>query len=274
VSEKESTGILRSRQNPRVQEARRLARDPHLARHEGLFVADGTTLVREALEADLPAKAIFLDPADPEAEAIRTEATLRKIRPILAASTVLRAISNLATPQGAVGIFARPHHDLSHLLAATRAEGHPLIAVFHELQDPTNVGALIRTALAAGLAGVVSTEQTCDPFHPRAVRAAMGACLRLPICVDQPAAPLWQAMKRGGYRLLALDPRGDVPLAGLRLDRPTALLLGREGSGLEREARRACDASVRIPMAPGVESLGVAAAGAIVFYCLAMTSAQ
>jgi RNA methyltransferase, TrmH family len=268
VSEKHPREILRSRQNPRVQEARRLTRDPRLARREGVFAADGTILVREALKARLAPRAIFLDPADPEADAIRSLASRLHVDPTPVSHPVLQAISNLTTAQGAIGIFERPHHDLHHLLGAPHATGHPLIAVFHELQDPTNVGALIRTAMAAGLTGAITTEGTCDPFHPRAVRASMGACVRLPLCADQPADSLWETLKRGGYRLLALDPRDGLSPFDLRLDRPSAVVLGREGTGLEAGARIACEVSVRIPMAPGVDSLGVAAAGAIVFYAL------
>jgi len=262
--------VLRSRQNPRVQEARRLARDLRLARSEGVFIADGTKIVREALDAGLPPRAIFLDPDDPQADTIRAAASQYDARLNFAAPAVLQAISTLTTAQGAIGIFERPRHDLANLLAAPRENTPFALAVFHQLQDPTNVGALIRTALAAGLTGAITTEGTCDPFHSRAVRASMGACLRLPLCPDQPASPLWETLKRGGYRLLALDPRGALPLADLRLDRPTALILGREGTGLEPGARAACDASIRIPMAPAVESFGVAAAGAIVFHALGM----
>ncbi len=266
--------ILRSRRNPRVQEARRLAQDPRLARREGVLLADGVTLVRDALRAGLEGRFIFLDPEDPSAVAIRAEAALRKADVVLANETVLRAISTLTTPQGAVGIFARPAHDLRHLLAAPRAVAHPIVAVLHGLQDPTNAGALTRTALAAGLAGLIATAGTVDPHHPRAVRTSMGACFRLPIVVDEPAAALWETLRRGGYRLVALDPRGALPLRDLRADRPLAIVFGREGGGLNPEARAACDTAVRIPMTNGVESLGVAAAGAIVFYALGMIQAS
>jgi RNA methyltransferase, TrmH family len=262
--------ILRSRQNPRVQEARRLARDARLARDEGLFIADGTRVVQETLEAGIQPRVIFIDPDDPQADSIRAAASRCGARLNLVGPVILQAISTLTTAQGAIGIFERPRHELATLLAAPREDASLALAVFHQLQDPSNVGALIRTALAAGLTGAITTEGTCDPFHSRAVRASMGACLRLPLCTDQPASQLYETLKRAGFRLLALDPRGAVPLAEVRLDRPTALILGREGTGLDPDARAACDASVRIPMAPAVESLGVAAAGAIVFYALGM----
>lgn len=101
----------------------------------------------------------------------------------------------------------------------------------------------------------------------------MGASFRLPVVLDAEPALLWATLLRGSYRLLALDPQGDVDLGEVRGDQATAVVLGREGSGLDREAQAACIASVRIPMAGGVESLGVAAAGAIVFYALRSSQA-
>ncbi|MFB3909541.1 MAG: TrmH family RNA methyltransferase [Candidatus Eisenbacteria bacterium] len=261
---------IRSRQNPKVAEARRIAHDPREARRAGLLLADGVTLVLEALRAGLAPRIVLADPDDAAAFApVRAEATLRRAPLVPASRKVLEAISTLATPQGAVGIFARPSHELAPLLAAAAHAGPPLVAILHGLQDPANAGSLARTALAAGLAGIVTTAGTVDPFHPRAVRASMGAVFRLPIATDADAAPLFATLARSGYRRVALDPRGNVPLESIRLDRATAVLLGREGSGLDAEAEAACEERVRIAMANGVESLGVAVAGAILFYSLA-----
>lgn len=260
--------IIRSRQNERVQEARRIARDPRLARREGLLIADGIVLVHDAFDAGLAARSIFLDPNDEETRSIRAACTHHSISPILASRSVVEAISTLRTPQGAVGIFERPIHDARMILAAPQASTPPLVAVLHGLQDPTNAGALVRTALAAGVTGMLATEGTVDPFHPRAVRASMGACFRLPIAADLPPTQVWELLHRGEYRTIALDPRGTTPLGDVRLDAPTAIVLGREGDGLDAEARKECEMAVRIPMAGSVDSLGVAAAGAVVFYTL------
>ena len=260
--------IIRSRQNERVQEARRIVRDPRLARREGLLVADGTVLVLDALEAGLAARNIFLDPNDEETQPIRATCAHHRISATLTNRSIIEAISTLRTPQGAIGVFERPVHDARRMLAAPQTSAHPLVAVLHGLQDPTNAGSLVRTALAAGITGMLATEGTVDPFHPRAVRASMGAVFRLPVAADLPPIQVWDLLHRGGYRTIALDPRGSTPLSDVRLDAPTAIVLGREGSGLDAEARKECEIALRIPMAGHVDSLGIAAAGAIVFYTL------
>ncbi|MBD3163564.1 MAG: hypothetical protein GF346_13750 [Candidatus Eisenbacteria bacterium] len=265
---RERERLLRSRRNPRVVEARRLARDPREARREGLFLADGTRPVLEALDAGLSPRVLFYHPESPEAGAIQALCRAAGFAPTAAATGILSAVSTLSTPQDAVGLFRRPVHDLAAVLAAPAHETIPCLFVLDRLQDPTNAGALCRSGLAAGMTGALATEGTVDPFHPRAVRAAMGASFRLPIVADLPVSVLGEALERGGYRLLGLDPRGSIPLAEVRLDRPTALLLGSEGSGPGGALRSRCEATVRIPMQAGVDSLGVAAAGAVVFYFL------
>jgi TrmH family RNA methyltransferase len=261
---------IRSRQNPRVQETRKIAHDPRLARHEGVLVADGVTVVLEGITAGFRVHTLMLAAEDPDVVPILKEAKRRRIAVTTVSRAVMETVSTLAAPQGAFALFERPRADLNRLLAATDASGWPLVAILHGLQDPTNAGSLIRTGLATGVQGFITTEGTVDPFHARAVRASMGACFHMPIAGDPPLDVLLDALRRARYRLLALDPRGDIALSEVRRDQPIAIIFGREGSGLDAVAQRACEASVRIPMTSGVESLGVAAAGAIAFYSLLM----
>jgi TrmH family RNA methyltransferase len=260
--------VLRSRQNPRVQAARKLARDASQARREGLFVAEGAVLVRDALEAGLAPRLVLFDPGDEEASSLLPRAGRRASSFLEAHPSVIAAVSTLASAPPALGIFERPHHEWRTLLGAASSEAPPLVAVLHGLQDPANAGSLVRSALAMGLNGVVSTAGTVDLFHPRAVRGAMGASFRLPVAVDLDPPVVWETLHRSGYRLIALTPRGGTSLGDVRLDQATAVVLGQEGGGLDAAARAACSLAVRIPMAGGVESLGVASAGAIVFYAL------
>ena len=269
----EEKRVLRSRRNPQVVEARCLARDPRDARREGVFLADGVHPVLEALEAGLAPRSVFYHPAAPEAATIRAACRAIRFEPIPASSSVLAAVSTLSSPQAAAGLFERPRQDLSALLAAAASRSVPCLFLLDRLQDPANAGSLFRSGLAAGMTGGLLTEGTVDPFHPRAVRAAMGASFRLPIVSDLSPAVALEALRRGGYRLLGLDPRGSLSVEEVRLERPTAVLLGGEGGGLRGPLREHCAETVRIPMAAGVESLGVAAAGAVVFYFLRLRHA-
>jgi TrmH family RNA methyltransferase len=147
--------------------------------------------------------------------------------------------------------------------------GH--IAIADGLQDPVNIGSLARSALGAGFGALVTTPGTVDPFHHRALRAAQGASFHLPHLLDEPPAPLADRLRQIGYLTVGLSSSGDHELTELDPAQPTALFLGSEGAGLSPVALGAVSRRVRIPIEPGVESLGVAVAGAVAFFWLRLT---
>jgi len=170
-----------------------------------------------------------------------------------------------------VGVFHRPTADRSRVWGNGSAlKGH--LAIADGIQDPTNIGALARSALASGIAAMITTPGTVDPFHHRALRAAQGASFHLPHLVEEPLAPLISRLRNIGYLIVGLSGRGDTDLQSLDPHRPMALLLGSEGAGLGDEVLSAVDVRARIPIRAEVESLGVAAAGAVAFFWLHLAS--
>jgi TrmH family RNA methyltransferase len=261
-----------SSQNRQISQVRRWLARPRECRRDGVLIADGVHLIQEALRAGLPCRSLFatVSPRDPEINALAEEAEFRHLPLYRVLDHLFRVISPVETPQGIVGVFGRPRPDRSVLWAGGVARGH--VAVASGLQDPTNIGVLARSALAAGLAGMVTTPGTVDPFHHRALRAAQGASFHIPILVDQPLGPTLAKLRNVGYRVAALTTRADTELTHLDAYVPTAILLGAEGSGLDPALEELADVRVRIPMENGVESLGVAAAGAVAFFWLRLTS--
>jgi TrmH family RNA methyltransferase len=137
------------------------------------------------------------------------------------------------------------------------------------LQDPLNLGALARTAWALGARAVVTTSDTVDPYHPRALRASSGALLRATIVTDAQPAAIGAWLAAHGIEALALVPRGGRDIGRIeRRAAPLALVLGSEGHGIPPEIESLCRERVTIPMTGELDSLGVAAAGAIALYAL------
>jgi TrmH family RNA methyltransferase len=134
-----------------------------------------------------------------------------------------------------------------------------------ELQDPGNLGSILRTALALGASGLIALPGCADPFGSRAVRAAMGAQFVLPVAAAEVGAFLALA-RAARLQLVAADPDAADPPPRIDLARPTVLLLGSEGGGLPVELLDAAQRRVRIPMARGVESLNVHAAASALLY--------
>jgi TrmH family RNA methyltransferase len=262
---------ITSSQNRQISEVRRLLARPRECRKEGVLVADGIHLVQEAMRARLRCRGLFVTVADrgEEMAALQEEATRLRLPVYRVLDHLFRVISPVETPQGIVGIFERPPR--AALWGRDgKAEGHLIVA--HGLQDPTNIGAILRSGLAAGMSGLITTPGTVDPYHHRALRASMGAAFQMPIRPEEPLLPLLNRLSHLGYRTVALSPRAELELTGLSPDGPMAMILGAEGAGLRPAVEEAVDLRVRIPMQAGVESLGVAAAGAVAFFWLRLAS--
>lgn len=134
------------------------------------------------------------------------------------------------------------------------------------LQDPGNLGTLIRTAAAFGATGVAVLADSVSPYHPKAVRASAGSLFHLPVIPRVVAGELILACRSHGVRLLATAARSPTPLAAAGLDQPVCLVIGQEAAGVPRELLRAAETTVSIPIAPRVESLNAGVAGAILLY--------
>ena len=188
---------------------------------------------------------------------------------------VLAAMSPVAHPSGVVAIGRTRASTVDDAFSATGGTKAvplgsdpepPLVLVLAGLQDPGNVGAIIRTAAACGATGIVTIEGTANPFGWKALRGAMGGTFRLPVAHRGALLDVIHAARDAGVRLVAAVPRGGTPLPALDLSGPTAIVLGGEGAGVSEAVTAAAAARVTIPMRPPVESLNVAVAAALMLY--------
>jgi TrmH family RNA methyltransferase len=177
----------------------------------------------------------------------------------------MAAMSPADTPSGLVAIARHELAPLDNAFAGDRAAA-PLALVAESVQDPGNLGAMIRTAEAAGATGVVACGASADPFGWKALRGAMGSTFRLPVARVTSAREAIEAARRSGLRVVASAARADTPLFHAALRGPTALLLGGEGAGLRPDVLELADEVIAIPMQPPVESLNVAVAAGLLLY--------
>lgn len=141
-----------------------------------------------------------------------------------------------------------------------------LLVLAVDMQDPGNVGAIVRSAEAGGATGVALAGSTADPWGWKALRAAMGSTFRIPIVSTRDAQALCEELRSAGVAVLATVPRGGVAMASVDFRAPTALVIGGEGAGLPPELIECADARVSIPMKPPVESLNAAVAAALLVF--------
>jgi TrmH family RNA methyltransferase len=181
---------------------------------------------------------------------------------VQAPDAVFAAMSPVRTPSGIIAIATRRPASAGDVCSVS----HALVLVAIDVQDPGNVGALVRTAEAGGMSGMFVAGASANPFSWKAIRGSMGSTLRLPVVGGMPTTSVMTCLKTGGIRSIAAVPRGGQDPDAIDWRGKVALIVGGEGSGLPDEVTTSCDALVSIPMAARVESLNVAAAGAILVY--------
>ena len=269
---------ITSRQNAIVKRFRDLARTSRGSAHgdgaadggiSAEVLLDGEHLLQEAIACDVPIEiAAFsdrqLENASSPVARIATDVAQRGGRVLAVGEEILAAMSPVQHPSGVVAIGRARPVDVRVVMSAT--SDLPLVLVLASLQDPGNVGAIVRTAAAFGASGVIALEGSANPFSWKALRGAMGGTFRLPIASRGALPDVISAAQELNVRLIAAVPRGGTPLPDLDLRQPTALILGGEGGGLPPAAMTAVHDTVTIPMRKPVESLNVAIAASLVLY--------
>jgi TrmH family RNA methyltransferase len=229
----------------------------------GRFLIDGVRLVEAALAAGAPVEQLLVTSAAaaPRLAALSEMARSRGVPLVEVAPHVLEAVSEVESPQGVVAVVRHRAGTLEGPLG----RGDLLLLVVDRVQDPGNLGTMIRTADAAGATAVALTPGTVDPTNPKAARATMGSLFHLPVAEMEPEG-LRGALRAQGVRLLAADTAGTVSVREADYTRPVALAVGNEAEGLAPAWLEAADQVVRIPLLGRADSLNVAVAAAILLY--------
>ncbi len=256
---------IASRDNPLVKQAVRLRESAAERRERGLFFLEGHRLCADALASGFVPETVFCTKAARQkydTQELETAAQVFEVSEAVAAK-----LGDTQNPQGIFALFATraPSEDF---WCPTGTLAGRYIAL-EQVQDPGNLGAIARTAEALGLDGLLCSGG-CDPFHPKAQRAAMGSLLRLPvlICADLCAA-LREASSRGCRTFAAVPGAEAIPVTQVDFSGAGAIVaIGNEGGGLSQMAIDACDARITIPMAGRAESLNAAAAATILMWCM------
>lgn len=229
------------------------------------MIVYGINAVAEALRADRVRRIRIAGRDDERLRAIVNEARSRGVAVDVVARDVLERESQHGVHQGIVAeVEAIPEATLDDLVRGDRSV--PLIVVLDGVEDPHNVGAIIRTVDAAGGSGVVRQTRRAAPLTGAAAKSSAGAVHHVPVAHVVNIARALGELKEAGVWTVGLDADGQTPYYELDLTVPTALVLGAEGSGLRRLVRERCDFVAAIPMAGRIGSLNVSAAAAVVLF--------
>ncbi len=238
-----------------------------------VYGIEGPHLVEEALRSAVEIETVLSSPAG-EKHLARLGLAGAAGAPATAAPRVLRTTDRLfdsiaatETPQGIAALVRLPEYSFEDIV-----RGVPLVVVLVGVQDPGNVGTIVRSAEALGATGIVAAAASASPYGPKAMRASAGSVFRLPVLLRTQPAVLLAQLHVAGVSLVAttsgLSTEGAPPREPHAVDLrgPVALLIGGEAHGLPDPVLRSADASIRIPLAQPVESLNAAVAASVVLY--------
>jgi len=254
---------ISSRDNPLLRQARSV-RD---GKTDGLIFVEGLRLAEEALNSGLEIEAvIYSDEISEKERAARFLDSVASVcnRVASVSESLLATISYTKTPQGIILLAKQPESGKARL--ELLAGLSPLLVMMHGINNPVNVGAIMRSAEAAGATGVITTGNTADPFSPKSLRGAMGSAFRLPIWrgATYYDALSWCAVHN--IQTVCADVKARNLYTDIDWTTPRALILGPESTGLSPEEVAAADEAVRIGMHGEVESLNVGVAAGILLY--------
>jgi TrmH family RNA methyltransferase len=250
---------INSRQNPLVERYRTAARGAG-----DVLLLDGAHLVADALAAGVRVReaAVAADAvARLDIVALVERLADAGVEAVAASTPVMAAISPVRSASAIVALADRPGSAAARLYSTPA----PFVVVAVDVQDPGNVGAIVRVAEAGGASGVVVAGASADAYGWKSLRGSMGSAFRLPILVRKARGDLFEP-RRYGCRVMAATPRGGRSLFDLDLTGPVAVLIGGEGPGLDPALLAEADERVTIPMQSPVESLNAAVAAALIVY--------
>ena len=250
-----------SRDNVSLKEARRV-RDGRT--RDKMFI-EGARLVAEAIQSRVAIEQAFISDENGSGFVeLMTDAGARTIYEV--SLQAFQSIADTVTSQGVVIIAERPAVAAEMIVDRISTATLPLVVFLHRINNPSNLGAVVRTAEASGAAAVIVSSESADAFSPKAIRASMGSAFRLPIWqgVSFDDALAWA--RANGLVTTATAADADVPHFDVDWYKPRMLVFGSEAHGLSDEERERVDEIVRIPMEREVESLNLAVAAGVILF--------
>lgn len=176
--------------------------------------------------------------------------------------SVFKAVSDTQTPQGILCLVKKPEYELKELLAGDATH----LLILESIQDPGNLGTMLRTGEGAGISGVIMNQSTVDLFNPKTIRSTMGSIYRMPFFVTKDLENTILELKKQGIKVYAAHLKGTMCYDEPDYKAPTAFLIGNEGNGLSDAIADCADTYIKIPMQGQVESLNAAISATLLMY--------
>ena len=249
--------MITSTSNPQVKDLQMLLKKGKARNSRDVFLAEGVKMYLEAPKERI--RKIYIS------ESLyreRGEELLKGREAEVLSDRVYAAVSDTRTPQGILGVLEQYHYVLEDMLGAE----HPHLLILEDLQDPGNLGTIMRTAEGAGVHGLILNRGCVDLYNPKTIRSTMGSIYRMPFLYTDILAELLPVLREKGIRTYAAHLQGKRDYDQEDYHTGCAFFIGNEGNGLSEELSRLADVWIRIPMQGKLESLNAAIAASILMY--------
>ncbi len=269
--------MISSTSNNRVKRLAALVRKAKCRREEQVFIVEGVRMFQEAppewvKEVYLAESFLNRHVKQGQKKADRDlKEFLKTFQYEVLSDEVFQKVSDTQTPQGVLCVLSMPQYVLSEHIenwmdAMERGGKPPLLVLLEDLQDPGNLGTILRAGEGAGVSGIIMTRQTADIFNPKVIRATMGSIYRVPFFIVDGLSGTIELLRQKGIAVYAAHLDDSVDYDEPDYTRPASFLVGNEGNGLRRETADRASQYIRIPMEGQVESLNAAAAATVLMY--------
>ena len=229
---------------------------------DGIFLVEGIKMFQEAPQDSLKEVYVSQELLPKLKENIFIWKKLKHTGYEMVASEVFSKMSDTQAPQGILAVVSQPQYQLEQLLEAA----NPLLVILENLQDPGNLGTILRTGEGAGITGVIMSRGTVDIFNPKTIRATMGSIYRVPFLYVDNLEVTIKSLHKHNIKTYAAHLSGETYYDSFSFREPTAFLIGNEGNGLAKATADLADSYLKIPMEGEVESLNAAVATSLLMY--------
>lgn len=250
--------MITSSANQQIKHLSQLMKKAKERKKEQVFVVEGIKMFREAPKDAVQAVYVsesFLE--KPQHVSCLQDSTYEVV-----SDSVFKEISDTQTPQGILAVVRMPEYELSDLLQGKNTH----LLILESVQDPGNLGTMVRTGEGAGITGVIMNKTTVDLFNPKTIRSTMGSIYRVPYLITADLPELLHTLQEAGVKLYAAHLRGNTYYDAFDFTGACGFLIGNEGNGLSDEIAECADDYLKIPMDGNVESLNAAVSAALLMY--------
>lgn len=255
--------LISSKENKRIKYLKKLFSSASFRREEGVFAAEGLRLCSDALRSGAEVISAYFSQSFIEKNPDFIDEAQRKAGEcLILRDSIFSAVSDTKTPQGVLFVIKR----LDKSFDFDKIKNNGKVLALENVQDPVNLGTILRTAEAFGVDTVILSRDCCDVYAPKVVRGSMGAVFRQPLHITDDLPALIGDFNRFGTSYAAVLDRGSVPLTECDLNGAVLSAVGNEGNGLTPETIAACTRKLYIPMRGDAESLNVSAAAGIILW--------